>query len=168
MLLQRSFSQLCTAMILHSPCHPPTPHPHSCSFSTGDQNTDFLKLTYGGKKNFALGKGPTLRESNCRVPQPIMTTSLELPALKSKCYMILLLCLHLIICYLVLVYTSCIHTRGLPWSPAHTLGMSESHHRALHMDGTISVGLFDSDVIETDTMNSRLSSFFKYLSADKA
>lgn len=122
---------------------PSTPHPHSFSFSTGDQNTDFLKLTYGGKKNFALGKGPTLKESNCRVPQPIMTTSLELlnplhlyPALKSKCYMILLLRLHLIICYLVFVYTSCIHTRGLPWSRAHTLGMSESHHRALHMDGT--------------------------------
>lgn len=156
---------------------PSTPHPHSFSFSTGDQNTDFLKLTYGGKKNFALGKGPTLKESNCRVPQPIMTTSLELlnplhlyPALKRKCYMILLLRLHLIICYLVLfLCTHLVYTQGdflgagpIPWECLNpTTGLCT-------WMAPVSVGLFDSAVIETDTMGSRLSSFFKHLSADNA
>lgn len=51
-------------------------------FSTTDQNTDFLKLTYGDlkkkKKTSALGKGNQTAMQNPTPPPPIPTTSLEL------------------------------------------------------------------------------------------
>lgn len=156
-------------MTFHTSSPLPSPHP-LLLFST-----DSLKLTYGGKKFFALGKGPTSRKSNYKAEYPILNVLNDYLPWTSKC---LCICIqHL--CptwYWYSVYTSLYAT--LYYSCAYILYT----HKVTSLEqgpypgnvciplpmAPMSISLFDSDVIETATMSSRFSSCLKFLFVGKA
>lgn len=146
---------------------------------------ELTQIRFLRHKSFALGKGPTLRKSNCRlVPQRLMTASLE--PLNPYCIYIQYLsapwyCHSVYTLSYATLYCSCvqssIHTRGLSWSRTHSWWKSESHPEPVAgecLNPTtglctwISACLFDSDILETATVSSGLSFCLKCLFADEA
>ena len=134
---------------------------------------ELTQIRFLRHKSFALGKGPTLRKSNCRlVPQRLMTASLE--PLNPYCIYIQHLsapwyCHSVYTSSYATLYCSCVH---LLYTQGSFLGVEPIVWECLNpttgLCPWLSAWLFDSDILETATVRSGLSSCLKYLFADKA
>ena len=131
---------------------------------------ELTQIRFWRQKSFALRKGPTLIKE-IRLQASTLTSHDCLPWTSVysvlKCSMILSLCLHLIICYLVLFMCAHhVYTQGGFLGAEPIAG--ECLNPTTGLCTWISTCLFDSDILETATVSSRLSFCLKCLFADKA